>query len=505
MLRVGIILLTAVVQGAIAQELTTPSGKLMGATSERSGAISVFKSIPYAVPPTGARRWTYPKAHPGWQGVRNATRFSPACVQHPYPEGSFFARASEPTSEDCLYLNVWSSLPRDKKLPVMVWIHGGALTRGSGSAATYDGTELAKKDVVLVTINYRLGALGYLAHPQLSAETSTNTSGNYGTADQIQALRWVQDNIAAFGGDPSNVTIFGESAGAWSVNQLVSSPDAKGLFHRAIGQSGGNFRKLTALRSGERPAESRGIALQQKLGVESLAAMRQLDVAEVLQADDGRSHRAIVDGKIIPAQLYQLFAAGEFNKVPVMLGYNAEEGTTLGALRTMPGNSQAYEKQLRQRFGAAAEKVQALYPSDDIRGSVLALSSDAGFGWNMQHWASKSVQHAVPAYLYYFSHQPLGPELGAFHAAEIVYAFNNVKHTAEFDAARDLALAEQISDYWVNFATHGDPNGKQKGRWRQYAADLKTHMEFAGDGAKPSQGLMQDSYELFESLYQQER
>ncbi len=504
-MRILLLLLLAVSQPGLAMELVTPSGKLQGAASPRSSDIAVFKGIPYAVAPTGARRWTYAERHPGWQGVRNATRFSPACAQHPYPEGSFFARSSEPASEDCLYLNVWSSMPEGDALPVMVWIHGGALTRGSGSAATYDGTELAKKGVVLVTINYRLGVFGYMAHPELSAEVRSNSSGNYGTSDQIQALRWVKNNIAAFGGDPNNVTIFGESAGSWSVNHLVSSPEAEGLFHRAIGQSGGNFRKLPELKRGENSAESRGVALQQKLGLGSIAAMRQLDGHELLQADDGRSYRAIVDGKFIPEQLYRMFERGQFNRVPVMLGYNAEEGTTLGALRMLPKSAQAYKATLQQRFGSAADEIGRLYPSNDIRKSILALSSDAGFGWNMHYWAAKSVQHGADAFMYYFTHQPLGAELGAFHAAEIVYAFNNVSYTPAFGSGPNPQLAKEISDYWVRFATYGNPNGKAPGVWPGYTSEAKGYMEFAAQGGAPGQGLMRDSYPVFERLYQQER
>ncbi len=504
-MRLLFLLLVAGAQHALAIEVVTPSGKLLGAMSQRSDAIAVFKSIPYAVAPTGARRWAYAEAHPGWQGRRSATRFSPACVQHPYPEGSFFTRPSEPTSEDCLYLNVWSSMPSDKALPVMVWIHGGALTRGSGSGATYDGTELAKKGVVLVTINYRLGVFGYMAHPELSAEAASGTSGNYGTSDQIQALRWVKNNIAAFGGDPNNVTIFGESAGSWSVNHLVSSPAAKGLMHRAIGQSGGNFRKIPELRMGKNPAESRGLALQKKLGVASIAAMRDLDVQEVLKADDGRSYRAIVDGNIIPDQLYRIFERGDFNRVPVMLGYNAEEGTTLGSLQMMPKSAQDYEAWLQRRFGKSSKEVLQHYPSTELRKSVLALSSDAGFGWNMHYWAAKSAQHGTDAFMYYFTHQPLGQELGAFHAAEIVYVFNNATHGAYRGSGQNPQLAETMSDYWVAFATHGNPNGATSGHWPRYSLKVKSYMEFGTQGAEPASGLLQDRYEVFERLYQQER
>ena len=505
MKRVLLLLLLAVAHCGFAMDLVTPSGKLQGALSSRATDIAVFKGIPYAIAPIGARRWTYAEAHPGWQGVRNAGRFSPACAQHPYPEGSFFARSSEPTSEDCLYLNVWSSLPEGEALPVMVWIHGGALTRGSGSAATYDGTELAKKGVVLVTINYRLGVFGYMAHPELSAEVRSNSSGNYGTSDQIQALRWVKENIAAFGGDPENVTIFGESAGAWSVNHLVGSPEAEGLFHRAIGQSGGNFRKLPELKTGENSAESRGVALQQKLGLPSLAAMRQLDAHELLQGDDGRSYRAIVDGKFIPDQLYRMFELGKFNRVPVMLGYNAEEGTTLGALRMMPKNVQDYEASLQRRFGREVKEVLRLYPSDDVRKSVLALSSDAGFGWNMHYWAEKSVLHGAATFMYYFTHQPLGRELGAFHAAEIVYVFNNASHASGFDSEPSVQLANAMADYWVRFATFGNPNGAELGAWPNYSINAKEYREFGSAGGRSAKGLMLDSYPVFERLYRQER
>ena len=504
-MRLLLLALLAFSNSAFAVEVVTPSGKLVGATSQRSDAISVFKGIPYAVAPIGARRWTYAEAHPGWQGKRDATRFSPACAQRPYPENSFFARTSEPTSEDCLYLNIWSSMPSDSALPVMVWIHGGSLTRGAGSTAAYDGTELAKKGVVLVTINYRLGVFGYMAHPQLSAEVPSNSSGNYGTSDQIQALRWVKANIDAFGGDPNNVTIFGESAGSWSVSHLVGSPVAKGLFHRAIGQSGGEFRKIPELKSGTSSAESRGIALQKALGLGSITAMRQLDGLAVLNADTGQDYGAVVDGKIIPDQLYRIFARGDFNRVPVMLGYNAEEGTTLGALQMMPESAQAYEALLLRRFGDSAEAVLQFYPSQDVRQSVLALSSDAGFGWNMHYWAAKSVQHDAAAFMYYFTHQPLGTELGAFHAAEIVFAFNNVAHTPAFADARNLKLAEEMSDQWVRFATYGDPNGAIPVPWPNYSLDAKGYMEFGAAGSRANSGLMQGKYEVFEDLYQRER
>ena len=506
MARILFLLLVITTANSLAVEVQTPSGSLVGKSYESSETISVFKNIPYAIPPVGARRWTYAEPIPAWKGKRNATTFSPSCQQHPYPEGSFFSRPSEPTSEDCLYLNIWSPMTpaKDKNLPVMVWIHGGALTRGSGASAAYDGTELAKKGVVLVTINYRLGVFGYMAHPELSAESEHKSSGNYGTSDQIQALRWVQNNISAFGGNPDNVTIFGESAGSWSVNHLVASPLANGLFHRAIGQSGGNFRPLPQLTGSDNAAEARGANLQKSLGVSSISELRMLDAHQILSADDGRSYRAIVDGHILPDQLYHLFEQGRFNKVPLMVGYNAEEGTTLGALRYMPKDAEGLKRLMQDRYKGQAGILNQLYPGDQLRDSVLRLSADSGFGWNMHHWANKTDQHGVDAYMYYFVHRPLGDELGAFHAAEIPYAFNNPK-ALNFNTKTDQSLADVMSDFWVNFAIHGNPNGISTDKWNKYSGSTKNYMEFGSKGSKPGTGLMQGSYEAFETHYAQER
>ena len=502
-MRILLLLIFASASIAHSIEISTPQGKLLGTLSDRSTEVAVFKHIPFAKPPVGARRWTYAEPADGWTGVRDATRFGPACMQKGYPEGSFFSRPSDPTSEDCLHLNVWSSMPSDEKLPVMVWIHGGALTRGTGVGTVYDGTELAKKGVVLVTINYRLGVFGYLAHPELSKES--NSSGNYGTSDQIEALRWVKANISAFGGDPENVTIFGESAGSWSVNHLVASPKAAGLFHRAIGQSGGSFRKLPELTRGERPAETRGMSFQKILEASSIDQMRDIDASEILAADDGRSYRGIVDGQFIPDQIYRLFEQGQFNRVPVMLGYNAEEGTTLGALRMLPKNERAYVAGIKQRFDKNAERFLELYPKDKVRDSFLHLSSDSGFGWNMHYWAGQSAKHSVNAYMYYFTHRPLGDELAAYHAAEIVFAFNNVRHAQMFDNPINRKLAEEISDYWVQFASAGDPSQEGSVTWPAYTQKGKAYVELGTNGAAAGVGLMNRKFELFESIYSKER
>src|SRR5262245_10670986 len=253
--------------------------------TEADGVRS-FKGVPFAAPPVGDLRWKPPQPVIAWQGVRECNDFGTDCPQAPYPQGSLFYSQPRKQSEDCLYLNVWTAAKAGEKRPVMVWIHGGALTRGSGATRTYDGTNFAKKGVVLVTINYRLGPLGYLAHPELTAESPRHASGNYGVLDQIAALKWVQKNIAAFGGDPGRVTIFGESAGSWSVNVLVATPLAKGLFHRAIGESGGQFGPMTYLKEDRDKllsAEKVGAAFAKAAGAGSLKSLREIPAEKIVE------------------------------------------------------------------------------------------------------------------------------------------------------------------------------------------------------------------------------
>ena len=294
----AIALLATVSAHAEPVTLETPQGKLLGDMSD--GKVRAFKGIPFAIPPVGNWRWRPAEPALGWKGVRLATRFNQSCPQPGYPEGSFFASPNEPTSEDCLYLNVWSASSDDDKLPVMVWIHGGGLTRGSGSTGWYDGTALARKGVVVVTINYRLGIFGYFTHPELSKESPHNASGNYGTSDQVMALRWVRDNISAFGGDPGNVTIFGESAGSFSVHHMMSTPLAAGLFHRAIGESGTSFGPMLELRTGEVTAERNGVKFASAVGAGYLRELRGMTARKVLEASQSHRFRPVMDGWIFP-------------------------------------------------------------------------------------------------------------------------------------------------------------------------------------------------------------
>ncbi len=493
-------------------ELTMPQGAIIGATADGNPEIKVFKGIPYAVPPVGDRRWTYAEAAANWEGQRLAQQFGPNCMQQSYAQDSFFYRPAFPTSEDCLYLNVWTGAKKiDEKRPVMVWIHGGALTRGGGSTATYDGAALAKKGVVLVTINYRLGIFGYFAHPELSKENPNGVSGNYATTDQVQALKWVQDNIAAFGGDPDNVTIFGESAGSWGVNHLVATPLAKNLFHRAIGQSGAVMGAMTNLQfeqGGLASAHSDGEQFAKAVGAKSITGLRNLNAQQLLDLSNEQRWRtaAIVDGWVIPEQINRMFSEGKQNSVTTMLGFNSDEGTTLGASARIPKSVEAYEQTTRARYGSLASEYLRLYPSTDLERSTLDAFRDGFVTWSMQTWAMHMAKVNQPVYFYYFTHRPSGPQqkqLGAYHAAEIRYAFNNVPESPAYEKR----MGEIMSNYWVNFASTGDPNegltSKGQVQWQTYTADNRRYVELNSEtkpGAMAEKDLLPGIWEFYQKV-----
>ncbi|HDZ10146.1 carboxylesterase/lipase family protein [Pseudohongiella sp.] len=490
----------------------TTHGKLLGTLSERAPAVSVFKGIPYAAPPVGQARWQPPATAESWTGERMADTFGPDCMQQPYPEGSFFYRPARLTSEDCLYLNVWTAAEPEEARPVMVWLHGGALTRGSGAIDTYDGSSLAQKDVVVVTINYRLGVFGYFAHPELVAESAEFSAGNYGILDQIQALEWVQENIAAFGGDPDNVTVFGESAGAWSVHFLTASPLAEGLFDKAIAQSGARLDprvELDRQGSAGMSATAAGTQLAGRLGAGSLSDLRAMPARDLLDgaAEQGFRSDGIVDGWVIPEQPYQMFSQGRQNKVPVLVGFNSDEGTTLGAASTLPDSAEAYEARIRSVYGDFADMILDVYPADDIRKSTLDNYRDGAFGWNMVTWANLTRNVDESAYLYFFTHRPPGPmaqELGAYHAAEIAYVFNNVHTLRNQASAMDYRLADIMSDYWVNFAHHGVPSAPGQPQWLPYS-NAERHYLLLGTQVSAEQNLLPDNWAIFDRVMDRRR
>lgn len=366
----------------------------------------------------------------------------------------------------------------------MFWIHGGGFTRGSGTGVAYDGEVLASKGVVVVTINYRLGVFGFFAHPGLTQESAHHASSNYGLLDQIAALQWVKKNIAAFGGDPKRVTIFGESAGSWAVSGLMASPLTKGLFHRAIGESGGQFAPMDTLASAEKAGEKLATILKADQGsaADAVKALRAISPEDLLKNTDHETTRAIVDGYVLPQSVAEIFAAGKQNDVPLLLGSNADEGTSL-APQAASLKAATFTNGARVRYGKLADQFLTLYPATSDEQAVksfYAAFRDQGFGWEMRTWARMQTKTGhQPVYLYYFTRKapgPLGGRLGAFHALEIAYVFGNFPWPFSWEDL-DHKLSDAITSYWTNFARSGDPNGKDLPKWPAYTASGDQAME----------------------------
>ena len=466
-------------------------GLLAGASGVHA-EVRVYKGIPYAAPPVGELRWKAPQPPAAWQGVRQAAEFSPVCMQTPYPaSAAIYQSKPQPLSEDCLYLNVWTAAKSAKeRLPVMVWIHGGGFTRGSGSSASYDGENLARKGVVVVTMNYRLGVFGFFAHPALTAESKHHASGNYALLDQIAALEWVKKNIAAFGGDAKCVTIFGESAGSWAVNALMSSPRAKGLFQRAIGESGGSFAPMRTLADAEKAGE--GFAASLGATADVLKTLRAKPAEEILKASNEQTIRQVVDGWVLPEEIYRIFAEGKQNDVPLIVGFNADEGTAL-APQGVNMKKELFIAGAHQRYGNLAEQFLKVYPAgtdEEAVNSFYAAYRDSVFGWEMRTWARLQTKTGrQPAYFYYFTRKPPGPQrekLRAFHAADLAYVFGNFAWPFPWEDA-DRRLSDAITSYWADFAKKGNPNGEGLMKWPAYDAKKDHAIEFGDEIVVKSQ------------------
>ena len=488
-----LILLAAPLANAVMTVQTEPirvdGGQIVGVLDR---GVRVFKGIPYAAPPVGELRWNPPQPLVPWSGVRDASEFGAECPQTQYPGNSVYVRPLQPQSEDCLFLNVWTTARAGERQPVFVWVHGGALTRGSGISDVRDGVPLASKGVVLVSLNYRLGVLGYFAHPELTAESPRRSSGNYGVLDQIAALQWVQKNIAAFGGDPARVTVGGESAGSWSVNTLVASPLAKGLFIRAIGESGGRFSRtphLTEDRGSQQSAEHVGLALAKAVGAPTLAELRAVP-ATTLAAQNSRTQENL-DGWVLPDEIRTIFAEKKQNNVPVIVGSNAHEMTTLGGGGNAPATLEEFRKRIAQQYGDLAGEFETAYgvkSEADIAPALLAAARDTTFSSHMRTWARMTTAAGSKAFLYFFTYEPPHPrarELRAFHASEIPYVFNVVPSSDPRESGfvytdRDRVLANAMSDYWVNFIKTADPNGNGLTQWPAYNPDTEPYLEFGG-------------------------
>lgn len=453
---------------------TVEGGKVEGVIEN---GIGVFKGIPFAAPPVGERRWKAPQPVKAWSGVLKVDKYAPIC-----PQRSFQGPGSSvEISEDCLKLNIWTpAKSANEKLPVMVWIYGGGFALGSASDPSNFGDVLAKKGIITVNIAYRVGALGFMAHPELTAESKNHVSGNYGLLDQIEGLKWVQKNIKQFGGDPEKVTIIGESAGAISVSMLAASPLTKGLFRGTISESGGNFGPVGNSRieggiQSLKYAEQVGAEFMKRMGAKNLAELRQISPDK--WRNDPLSGMGgfwpNVDGYVIAGDQYKLYEKGEYNDVNILIGTNSDEG----AMFVRPVKLEEYQEQIKKRFGAFADRVLELYPAtnDEETHSALAdIFRESAFAWPTYAWAnlqSKTGKSSV--YVYYFDRQqPTNPYMkirGAAHANEINYAFGHLdlqqpnQYTQE-----DRKLSEQMVEYWTNFVKTGNPNGNGLPQWPVY-------------------------------------
>ncbi|MCD2324440.1 carboxylesterase family protein [Sphingomonas sp. IC-56] len=493
---------------ALAQSPTvsTPAGAVQG---NAQGDLHVFKGIPYAQAPIGTMRWKAPAALPAWTGTRKATAFGPACVQ-PRPRSSgIYTNPPEQMSEDCLTLNVWA--PKNaRNLPVFVWIHGGALASGYSHEGMYDGARMAARGMIVVSINYRLGILGYLAHPELSAESTDNISGNYGLLDQIAALRWVKDNIAAFGGDAANVTVAGESAGGLSTLYLMASPQARGLFQRAIAQSAYMISapELKQARHGTPSAEAAGSQIMTALGAADLSTLRAMD-AEKLTTDaaaKGYGPWGTVDGKILTRQLADTWDRGEQAPVPVLAGFNSGEIRSLRILLPpAPADATAYEAAIRARYGDLADAFLRLYPANAVGESMLAATRDALYGWTSTRLAIGQTAIGQRGYLYLFDHgYPAADDNGlhAFHASEIPYVFGTAGGTPALwpkvpDTPAERRMSDAMMAYWSSFAKTGAPVASGQPTWQPYGKQGH-YMAFA-QAPRPATGLFPGMFALHEA------
>jgi len=459
-------------------------GWIQGEVTE---GLTMYKGIPFAAPPVGDLRWKAPQPVVAWEGVKDCTQYSKGPIQAGNPENY---------SEDCLYLNVWTPATSPKeKLPVFVWIYGGGFSFGYTGDPSNDLEALARRgDIILASINYRVGQIGFFSHPDLDKENPQGVSGNYGILDQIAGLKWIQENISKFGGDPSKVTIFGESAGGISVSMLCASPLAKGLFRGAISQSGGSFgptRPTTY--PGENmktleQSEADCIAIAERLGATSIDELRAIDANAFLRFGmNGGGAWPIVDGYVITGDQYELYEKGEYNDVDVLIGYNSDEGASFGGHM----NAAAHEASVRARYGEYADALLAAYPMGDpsapeVDKTARDLMRDAAFGWQTWAWARLQKQTGKSkVFLYYLDQHPDYPEgsplygYGSPHGQDVAYVF---RHLGADASESDLALSDAMSDYWLSFAKYGTPNapGSTLPEWPEFSNDDPKVMTLTG-------------------------
>ena len=526
----AVVVTSTYVKAMVPEQVKIDSGTVAGTISGQP-TVRVFKGIPFAAPPLGENRWKAPQPVAKWDGVRKADAFGAPCAAGAPPAGrgggggrgaaapgaapqAPAAPPREPArAEDCLYLNVWTSAtsPNDKR-PVMVWIYGGGFTGGSGGLAWYDGENLASKGPVIVTLNYRLGSLGFFAHPELAKESGHNASGNYGMMDAIAALQWVKKNISAFGGDPNNVTIAGESAGAIMVGALLGSPQAKGLYHRAIAESGGWMGLTMGRMASGQTAQANGAKTMEALGVKTIAELRAKPMNELTGLSAGG---LIVDGYLIPEDVSLTFMNGKQHAVDVLTGSNKDEAN-FGVCPGVGGRgggpaltADAFKTNAQRKFGEAADEYLKLYTvSSDAEAPSAAHQACADeINWNMRQWAVAQAKAGKKAYTYFFTRIPTlngapSPQ-GATHTAEISYAWNNPKGQAtQTWNDVDTKLADTMSSYWVNFITKGDPNGNGLPKWPEYKDLANGRVMVLGDTVQVESAAPTAKLSFYQAAYQ---
>jgi para-nitrobenzyl esterase len=470
--------------------------ELDGGTVEGTvkGEISVFKGIPYAAPPVGDYRWRPPQPVKAWTGMLKADKFGPQC---PQPTGASTDSTAIESSEDCLFLNVWTPAKSKKeKLPVMVWIYGGGFATGSTSVPWYNGENIAKMGVIVVSIGYRVGPLGFMPHPELTAESENHVSGNYGLLDQIEGLKWVQKNIPEFGGDPGRVTIFGESAGAISVSMLCASPLTRGLFSGAISESGSSFFPVTDSSNvwdciqTLACAEKRGVDFMKRMGCNNITELRKVPPEKWLKdpASQMGYFWPVADGYVISGDQYKLYEEGKYNDVNVIIGTNSDEGSMF-VRADKPEN---YINRVKMRFGPLSEKIMKLYPIDSATGTYRPeadIFRDLEFAWGGWTWARLQEKTGnSKVFVYYFDQfrpEPFFPGMpkpdGAAHASEIVYVFGNLdQNYATKITEEEKGLSDIMVKYWTNFAKTGDPNGEGLPAWPVFRDGEETVMYLKG-------------------------
>jgi para-nitrobenzyl esterase len=538
----------------IPEQVRIDTGLLEGVTGTVHPTVRIFKGVPFAAPPTGENRWKAPEPAAKWDGVKKANAFGPSCIAGGGPgrgggggRGAAPGRGGAPgapgaapaappqaaapaapprqppASEDCLTVNVWTNATNaNARRPVMMWIYGGGFTGGSGGQAWYDGEDLAAKGAVIVTMNYRLGSFGFFAHPELAQESGRNASGNYGMMDAIAALQWIKRNIGAFGGDPNNVTIAGESAGAIMVGALVGSPAAKGLFSRAITESGGWMGLQMARMTPGAQAQGAGAKALEAAGIKTIAELRAKPLVELPTLP---GNGLVIDGYIIPEDLSITFANGKQNDVDILAGSNKDENTFFGggggggrggrggagadAAPPAPGAAMAaYVAQAKQRYGDLADTFLKLYPvsTDADVAAMNAQAQNDEIAWNMRQFAAVQSKKGKKGYAYFFTRVPLQngqpSARGATHTAEISYVFNHAYSNGPLEWNDvDRKLADTMSSYWVNFMTKGDPNGSGLPNWPQLKDLSKDKVMVLGDTVQVEATVPAEKLAFFNARY----